>query len=81
MFFCTGSFFEGMIKFSMTKFSMHLLNSLFYYSFLIVMDFSSSYLVGNVQLETESTKHDFSKCHPVFYCDLNSIVSNHFLNF
>ena len=80
MCFCTWSFFEG-IKFSMTKFSMHLLNLLLYYSFLIIMDFSLSYLRVDIQLKNYATKQDFNKCLSVLYCNLNSIVSNHFLNF
>ena len=43
------------------------------------MDFPSSYLGGNIHVNTESTKHDFNKCLSVLYCNLNSIASN--LNF
>ena len=77
MYFCTRSFFEGMIKFFETKLCMDLLNLLLYYSFVIVMDFSSSHLGGGIQLNTESTKHDSDKCLSVFYCNLNSLASNH----
>ena len=81
MYFCTRSFFESMIKFSMAKLSMDLLNLLLSYSFLIVMDFSSSYLSGDIQLNPESTKRDSNKYLYVLYCNLNSIASNNFLIF
>ena len=77
MYFCTRSLFEGMIKFFETKFCMDLLDLLLYYSFLIVTDFSSSHLAGDIQLNTESTTHDSDKCFSVFHCNLSSLASNH----
>ena len=41
------------------------------------MDFSSSHLAGDIQLNTESTTHDFDKCLSVFHCNLSSPASNH----
>ena len=62
IYFCTESFLESMIKFSMVKHFMDLLNLLLFYSFLIVMDFSSSHVGGDIQLNRESTKRDSHKC-------------------
>ena len=78
MYFCTPSLLEGVIKFSMIKFSMDLLNLLLYYSPLIVMGFSSSHLGVDIQVNTKSTKHDFNKYLSGFYCNLTSIASNYF---
>lgn len=81
MYFCTQSFLESMIKFSIAKLSMDLLNLSHFYSFLIEMDFSSSHVGGDTQLNLESTKRDSRKCLSVLCCHLNSITSNIFLNF
>ena len=77
MYFCTRSFCVSMRKFFETKFCMDLLDLLLYYCFLIVMDFSSGHLPGDIKLNTESTTHDSDKCLSVFHCNLNSLASNH----
>ena len=71
---------DSMIKFSLTKLSMDLLSLLLFYSFLIVMDFSSSHVGGEIQLNPKYTKPDSHKCLSILYCNLNSIASNIFLN-
>ena len=45
------------------------------------MDFSSSHLSRDIQLNPESTKRDSNKSLSVLYCNLNSIASNNVLNF